>query len=76
MVAGAASPPILMTSERSILRLLGLSLQRDARGVARPVAVLGVPVRIKRGEVAAGRVIAAPLPPARPPLFSLQEVSR
>jgi hypothetical protein len=68
-----------MTSDRSILRLLGLSLQRDALGVARPVAVgLGEPVRIKRGAVAAGRVISAPLPPvpARPPLFSLQEVSR
>lgn len=67
-----------MTSDRSILRLLGLQLARDARGVARPVAVLGEPVQIKRGAVAAGRVISAPLPsvPARPAFFSCKEVSR
>ena len=68
-----------MIPERSILRLLGLQLARDARGVARPVAV-----QIKPGAVPAGRVIsgavacAAALPPrtVRPAFFSVKEVSR
>ena len=72
-----------MIPERSILRLLGLQLARDARGVARPVAV-GEPVQIKPGAVPAGRVIrggapcGAPLPSrtVRPAFFSLKEVSR
>ena len=70
-----------MIPERSILRLLGLKLARDARGVARPVA-LGAPVQIKPGAVPAGRVIrggapcGAPSRTVRPAFFSVKEVSR
>lgn len=66
-----------MTSDRSILRMIGLQLARDARGVARPVAV-GDAVTIKPGKVPAGRVISGgascgvPLPSrtVRPVIFS------
>ena len=42
-----------MISDRSILRLLGLALQRDADGVSRPVSIS--PAEMPAGRACVGR---------------------